>query len=112
MLSSFSDASDEGWTDLGAGARRRVRLTLPQMMVVEFAFEAGAIGAMHSHPHAQSSYVERGVFDYTIAGVTHRLAAGGCCLVPPDAVHGVVAIEAGLIVDVFAPQRDDFLTAP
>ena len=47
----------------------------------------------------------------TVAGQTRRLAAGAAFIVPPDAQHGVVALEAGLLVDVFTPQREDFLRA-
>ena len=33
-------SEDEGaWTDLGNGLRRRVRVNLPELMMVEFAFE-------------------------------------------------------------------------
>lgn len=106
----FVRPSDEGWTDLGNGVRRRVRLTLPEMMVVEFAFETGAVGALHSHPHIQSSYVAEGSFDVTIAGETKRLEKGGGYIVPSGLVHGVVALEPGLLVDVFTPLREDFLT--
>ncbi|MDQ0470890.1 cupin domain-containing protein [Labrys wisconsinensis] len=105
----FIEASDEGWTDLGTGVRRRVRLQIPEMMMVEFAFEAGAVGALHSHPHVQCSTVQRGRFDVTIAGVTRRLGQGSAYIVPPGAVHGVVALEPGLLLDVFAPRREDFL---
>ena len=56
----FADASDEGWAELGGGVRRRVRLALPEMMMVEFDFPAGGVGALHSHPHVQSSYVRSG----------------------------------------------------
>jgi quercetin dioxygenase-like cupin family protein len=105
----FSTDAEGDWVDLGTGSRRRVRLTLPEMMVVEFVFEAGAVGALHSHPHIQSSYVVEGVFDVTIDGRTQRLSKGGSYIVPPNLVHGVVALEPGHLVDVFTPRRDDFL---
>lgn len=105
----FSDASDTGWLDLGTGVVRRVRLQLPEMMMVEFAFEAGVVGPMHSHPHVQCSYVEAGSFEVTICGRTRTLHKGGCYIVPPNAVHGVLALEPGVLVDVFTPRRDDFL---
>ncbi len=78
-------------------------------MLVRFAFEAGAVGAAHSHPHKQCSVIESGVFDVTIAGETKRLRAGDSYLVAPGLVHGAVAVEAGVIVDVFTPAREDFL---
>jgi len=105
----FAEAGDDGWIETGPLSRRRVRLSLPQMMVVEFAFRAGGVGALHSHPHVQSSYVAKGSFDVTIDGQTRRLTAGGGYIVPPNLVHGVVALEDGLLVDVFTPQREDFL---
>jgi quercetin dioxygenase-like cupin family protein len=107
--SLFAEPSDDGWTPSAKGVQRRVRLHLPEMMVVEFRFEAGAVGAPHAHPHIQSSYIREGSFDVTIAGTTRRLAAGGGFIVPGGFEHGVVARERGLLVDVFTPRREDFL---
>jgi quercetin dioxygenase-like cupin family protein len=108
-MTLFSDGTDDPFTELGGGVRRRVRLELPEMMVVEFTFEAGAVGALHSHPHIQSSYVEEGAFEVTIGSETRRLRKGGCYIVPAGAVHGVRALERGVLVDVFTPRREDFL---
>lgn len=105
----FDDATASPFVDLGNGVRRRVRLELPEMMVVEFAFDSGSVGALHAHPHIQSSYVLDGSFDVTIGGETRRLDAGGCYIVPANVVHGVEALGNGTLIDVFAPRRDDFL---
>ncbi|MBF9220949.1 cupin domain-containing protein [Hymenobacter sp. BT662] len=78
-------------------------------MLTRVAFETGAVGAVHNHPHAQLSYAESGVFEYTIAGETQTLRAGDSCYVPPLAWHGVQCREAGVLVDAFTPRRDDFL---
>ncbi len=91
------------------GSSRRVVLDLPELMLVEFTFEKGAIGALHSHPHVQTSYVVEGRFEVTIDGVTEILGKGGAYIVPPNLVHGVKALEAGVLVDSFTPRRDDFL---
>jgi quercetin dioxygenase-like cupin family protein len=78
-------------------------------MLVAFRFEAGAVGAPHQHPHVQSSYVAEGAFDVTIDGATTPLGPGTSFIVAPNLVHGVVALEAGLLIDSFAPCREDFL---
>lgn len=91
------------------GSTRRVVLSLPELMLVEFTFVKGGIGALHSHPHVQTSYIVDGVFDVTIDGVTERIGAGGAYIVPSGKVHGVVAVEAGRLIDSFTPRRDDFL---
>ncbi len=109
MGSSFVADADVAWAEAAPGIRRKVLCYDERIMLVRFAFEAGAIGAEHSHPHKQCSVVESGVFDVTIAGETRRLRAGDSYLVAPSLLHGAVAIEAGLLVDVFSPLRDDFL---
>jgi quercetin dioxygenase-like cupin family protein len=106
----FARADDGGgWTDLGGGSRRRVLLDTEELMMVEVAFEAGAVGALHSHPHVQASYVAEGLFEVTIGGVAETLGAGGSFIVPSDLVHGVKALRAGRLIDSFTPRRADFV---
>ncbi|MBI4921272.1 MAG: cupin domain-containing protein [Devosia nanyangense] len=105
----FAEAGATAWTELGNGARRRVLVSRPELMQVEFAFDAGAIGALHSHPHVQASYVAEGRFEVTIGEATTIIGEGGSFIVPPDVTHGVRALTAGRLVDCFTPRRDDFL---
>ena len=109
MKTFFNLPSDISWTEVAPGNRRAVLSHRPEIMLVAFSFEPGAVGALHSHPHTQVSYVAKGVFDVTVDGVTQRLEAGSSFNVAPDLVHGVVALEAGLLIDTFTPRRDDFL---
>ena len=104
----FVADADVAWTEVGGGIRRKVLCYDDAIMLVRVEFEAGAVGAAHRHPHLQCSVVESGVFDITIGGTTRRLEAGDSYLVPGNVQHGAVAIEAGVLVDVFTPKRDDF----
>lgn len=104
----FAQPSDGKVTQLD-GSTRRVILELPELMLVEFTFVAGGIGALHSHPHLQTSYVAEGTFEVTIDGVTETIAAGGAYIVPSGLVHGVKALTAGKLIDSFTPRRDDFM---
>ena len=104
----FAQPGDGRVTQLD-GSARRVILDLPELMLVEFTFDKGGIGALHSHPHLQTSYVAEGVFEVTIDGVTETIGAGGAYIVPSGLVHGVKALEAGKLIDSFTPRRDDFL---
>lgn len=97
------------WVPTPDGNRRRVLLHTDELMVVEFAFEKGAVGATHSHPHVQASYIADGRFEVTVGGVTATLGPGSSFIVPSNAVHGVRALEAGRLVDTFTPHRSDFL---
>jgi quercetin dioxygenase-like cupin family protein len=105
----FVKASESKIQEVDAGVTRQILGHDPQLMMVRVAFTKGAVGAMHSHPHRQVTYVERGAFRATIGGQDTVLKAGDCFLVPPDAVHGVVALEDGALIDVFTPARQDFL---
>lgn len=101
--------ADVEWEDLGGGVSRKVLTFEEKVMMARIRFEAGAVGEPHTHPHVQCSYVEAGSFDLTVDGRTERLNAGDSYLIPSGAVHGVVAITDGILVDVFTPMREDFL---
>jgi len=107
----FAFDNEIDWETVGEGIRRKVLTYDSGVMMVRVAFEAGAIGAAHSHPHVQCSLVEEGVFDITIDGRTARLVRGDSFLVPSNAVHGAVAVEAGVLLDVFTPMRDEFVSS-
>ena len=72
-------------------------------------FEKGAVGAVHHHVHSQVTYVESGKFEFTINGVKKIVSAGDCLYKEPDAVHGCVCLEPGMLIDCFSPMRADFL---
>lgn len=105
----FAQANETGWTELAPGNTRRVLIHTPELMQVEFGFEKGVVGALHSHPHIQVSYVAEGSFEVTIDGRIEVVGQGGSFIVPSGLVHGVVALEKGRLVDVFTPHRADFL---
>jgi quercetin dioxygenase-like cupin family protein len=103
----FAADAEIAWEPSAPGIHRKVLCHGDAIMLVRFKFEAGALGAAHSHPHAQCSVIESGVFDVTIDGRTRRLRAGDSYLVAPNLVHDAVAIEPGVIVDSFTPMRQD-----
>ncbi len=95
--------------DLGGGTSRKILAYDDALMAVEVTFEAGAVGADHSHPHTQMSYVLEGRFSYSVNGEAVELKKGDSIVVPSGLVHGTVCLEAGRLLDVFNPKRDDFL---
>jgi quercetin dioxygenase-like cupin family protein len=105
----FAQPDEKPWTPTPDGNRRRVILHTEELMMVEFAFEKGGVGALHSHPHVQSSYVAEGRFEVTIDGKSEIIETGGAYIVPSGLVHGVKALEAGRLIDSFTPHRQDFL---
>jgi quercetin dioxygenase-like cupin family protein len=81
----------------------------PELMMVRVVFKKGAVGYVHTHPHRQVSYVERGRFEVQIGSERKVLSEGDCYFIPPGIPHGATALEDGALVDVFSPAREDFL---
>jgi quercetin dioxygenase-like cupin family protein len=88
---------------------RTVLAHAPELMVVSFAFEAGDEGALHSHPHVQSTFVRAGRYRFTIDGESFDIGPGDAFVIPSGAAHGCLCLEAGELIDSFTPRRDDFL---
>jgi quercetin dioxygenase-like cupin family protein len=78
-------------------------------MVVAFTFADGGEGPPHSHPHVQSTFVKSGRFVFEVDGETFEVGPGDAFVIPSGATHGCRAIEPGVLIDTFAPRRDDFL---
>lgn len=95
--------------DVGGGVTRKIMGYNDSLMVVRVHFEENAVGYTHAHPHSQVAYVESGVFEFTIGDETKTLRAGDCAYVPPDAEHGAICKEEGVLLDIFSPVREDFL---
>ena len=93
----------------GAGVTRRILAYNDGLMCVENTFETGAVGALHSHPHTQITYVVSGKFTFTIDGVTKTVIPGDTMLKTDGVVHGCTCLEAGILLDIFTPMREDFV---
>ncbi len=96
--------------DLGKGVSRKILAFDEKLMTAEVHFEKDSIGVPHLHEkHDQISYVLEGVFEFTIEDKKYICHKGDSLYIHPNALHGVVCLEAGRLLDIFAPQRKDFL---
>ena len=98
------------WVDVGGGVKRRIVADGAHLMQVEVFFSPGAEGALHSHPHEQTTVVLEGGGVYYVEDVKHSLRAGDVIHVPPNACHGFIAIpdQETVLLDTFSPPREDF----
>ncbi|KMK67355.1 cupin domain-containing protein [Puniceibacterium sp. IMCC21224] len=89
---------------------RQVIADHPDLMMVVFCFnKAKAVGALHDHPHVQSTYVASGRYRFSVGDASFEVGPGDSFVVPSGVTHGCVCIEPGKLVDCFTPRRDDFL---
>jgi Uncharacterized conserved protein, contains double-stranded beta-helix domain len=109
MSKAFLFANEVEWEQVGDGVNRQILGYDETNMMVKVEFQAGAVGYVHKHPHVQTTYVASGVFEFQIGGETKLVKTGDGLYMEPNVEHGVVCIEAGTLIDVFAPYREDFL---
>ncbi len=89
---------------------RKVKAHNGKIMFVEVIFENGGAGAAHTHVHEQASYCTEGKFEYTVGDETKIIEAGDTVYVPSNVLHSCrVLSDRGVLIDVFTPQREDFL---
>ena len=97
------------WETVEPGVKSKIMGYDDRIMLVHVIFEKGGFGSIHKHHHSQVSYVSSGVFDITIDGETQKLEEGDSFYVPPNTPHGAFCLEAGELIDVFSPMREDFM---
>jgi len=100
------------WHELGGGIRRKIMTYADELMGVYVEFKRDAVGALHSHPHVQFTYIQSGSFNVHIGAETQVLRGGDFYFIPSNVVHGVEALEDSILIDVFTPMREDFLPIP
>lgn len=105
----FVCAGDAAIEDLGGGIKRQMLAYGPELMLVRVFFEEGAVGALHTHPHTQIAFVGSGRFRVSIGGEERELKAGDSYFAVSGVEHGAVCLEAGELLDIFTPLREDFL---
>jgi len=106
----FVKNSETNSTPCGKGVARKILGRGGRVMMVEVTFRKEAVGEIHAHMHEQVSYIHAGSFRFHLDGKEQVLNTGDSVYVGPDLKHGVTALEQpSIIVDIFCPQRQDFL---
>jgi quercetin dioxygenase-like cupin family protein len=105
----FIENNEVPWEDMGNGVRRKIMAYDESLMLVVAEFQNGGIGSVHQHYHTQITHVHSGKFEVQINGQKKVLNAGDVFYVPPHAPHGALCLEAGILIDVFSPMREDFI---
>lgn len=82
-------------------------------MVTKMNYVKGNFATTHQHPHEQCGYVVSGEYRLTVetreGNIDLLLHAGDSYAIPGNTPHSFEVIEDGEVVDVFTPQREDYL---
>lgn len=110
-MSNFYYSNDAELQTLVEGKNyRRLMARGGELMLVEVIFENGAVGEPHTHVHEQASYCIEGEFEFTIGDETKVIKQGDTIYMPSNVLHGCKLLsDKGRLLDIFTPQREDFL---
>jgi len=78
-------------------------------MVTKMLYKSTDSVPFHKHPNEQSGYVVSGKYYLKFDEQKHLLSAGDDAYsIPANVEHSIEIIEAGEVVDVFNPIRQDY----
>lgn len=81
-------------------------------MVTKMNYVKGNFATIHTHPHEQCGYVISGKYHLIVDGeekIDVIMHPGDSYAIPGNTPHSFEVIEAGEVVDVFTPLREDYL---
>jgi quercetin dioxygenase-like cupin family protein len=81
------------------------------LMICRLRIAPKVVTPAHDHPHEQMTIVERGRALFTVGDEQRIASAGDVLHFPPGTWHGATMLdEEVILVDIFSPIREDFLT--
>ena len=75
----------------------------------QFKIAKGSEIPMHSHPHEQTGIMISGKLRFNVDGEIFEAETGDSWCLPGDVEHSAEALEDSVIVEIFAPVREDYL---
>jgi quercetin dioxygenase-like cupin family protein len=109
-MEMFVKNKDVKSEEIAPGVTRKIMGYQSDLMVIRVTFDGDTSFPSHQHPHQQITHIIEGKFKATIDGKSEMLGPGDSYVVPGDVMHSVECFGSGVLIDVFSPRRDDFLT--
>ena len=95
---------------LDAGIQRQM-IVGENVMICRLRFAPNIVTPAHDHPHEQMTLVEKGRVLFTVGDEQRIAKAGDVLHFPSGTWHGATMLdEEVILVDIFSPIREDFLT--
>jgi quercetin dioxygenase-like cupin family protein len=94
---------------LADNIRRRMIVGAKEMLV-RWEFNKGALAARHSHPHEQIVVMVHGKLRLVVGDDETVMGPDDIVVIPPQVPHEAEALEDTVVIDIFSPPREDFLS--
>ena len=79
-------------------------------MLVRWQLKKGAVVARHRHPHEQMVVVLQGKLRLAVGDDETTMGTDDIVVIPPHVPHEAEALEDTVVLDIFSPPREDFLS--
>jgi len=96
--------------EIAPGVTRKIMGYQSDLMLIRVEFKGNTSFPLHKHPHQQITHIIEGMFKATVNGKSETLGPGDSYIVPENVLHTVESLGSGILIDVFSPRRDDFLS--
>ena len=77
-------------------------------MITKMNYKIGDTVPFHKHPNEQAGYVISGKVRLRFENNDQVLTSGDSYVIPENVNHSIDIIEAGEVIDVFTPPREDY----
>jgi quercetin dioxygenase-like cupin family protein len=100
---------DTGYREMLDGVLLKSLVWGDRTLLTEVRLAQGAVVPVHDHAHEQTGYLVSGRLEFTIDGATWVAGPGDSWSLAGGLAHGARALEDCVVVEVFAPVREDYL---
>ena len=105
----FTKASLEDFQSTLPGVRIKTLVYGEKTLMVEVHLQKGSELPLHKHPHEQTGTMLSGAMRLIVEDQPFEVNPGDSWCVPGYAQHRVEVLEDTVVVEVFAPLREDYL---
>ena len=79
-------------------------------LMSRFKIARGSEIPVHSHPHEQTGVMISGNVRFNVGGEIFEAQSGDSWCIPGGMEHSAEALEESVIIEVFSPVREDYLS--
>jgi len=105
----FTRPDEGGYTEVLDGVRLKTLAHGERTLLAAFRIAKGATIPTHQHHHEQTGYLVSGRLDFVIGDDRFDAGPGASWNIAGDVPHGATALEDSIVIEIFAPVREEYL---
>lgn len=98
-----------GYVELADGISIKTLTHGEKTLTAQFVLQKGSAIPLHQHLFEQTGYLIEGKMEFIIDGERYVAEPGDSWNIGGNIEHSAIALEDSVVLEVFAPLRDDYL---